>query len=206
MHSIGKYSYGNPKVLWKVGESKITCGSFVSIADDVTIFLGNGIGHDAAFVSSYPFGYIHCDIFNNAKNNNSKNTNGDVKIGNDVWIGYGSTIMSGVTISDGAIIAANSHIIKNVEPYSIVGGNPGKHIKYRFSPHQIKNLLKLKWWDWPDRRINAYMSLILSNNIDKFIITALTDSSDYSKPKYDEALIKEEVNDVINDIILYIET
>jgi acetyltransferase-like isoleucine patch superfamily enzyme len=203
--SFGKYSYGNPTILWNVCNSKFSCGKFVSIADNVIIFLGNGYGHDASFVTSYPFGYTYCDIFDNVKNN-SRNTNGDVKIGNDVWIGYGSTIMSGVNIGDGAIIAANSHVIKNVEPYSIVGGNPAKHIKYRFSSNQIKKLLQIKWWNWPEIRINAYMPLILSNNTDKFIITALTDEIDYIKPKYDNDYLREEIRDVINDIILYIET
>lgn len=51
--------------------------------------------------------------------------------------------MSGVTIGDGAVIANNSHVVKNVEPYSLVGGNPAKLIKYRFSQEQIKNYYKL---------------------------------------------------------------
>ena len=50
-------------------------------------------------------------------------------IGNDVWIGYGSTIMSGVKIGDGAVIAAGSLVVKDVDPYTIVGGNPAKTIK-----------------------------------------------------------------------------
>ena len=66
--------------------------------------------------------------------------NYDVIIGNDVWIGSNVTIMSGVTIGDGVVIANNSHVVKNVEPYSLVGGNPAKLIKYRFSQEQIKNL------------------------------------------------------------------
>jgi acetyltransferase-like isoleucine patch superfamily enzyme len=205
MLSMGKYSYGNPKILWNVDNLKVVCGNFVCIADNVTIFLGNGYGHDSSFVTIYPFGYTYCDIFDNVVNN-SRNTNGDVHIGNDVWIGNGSTIMSGVTISDGAIIAANSHVIKNIEPYSIVGGNPAKHIKYRFHPNQIKKLLQIKWWNWSDLKINAYMCLMLSTNIDKFIITALTDCGDYTKPKYDDAFLKQEIEDVIQDIILYIET
>jgi acetyltransferase-like isoleucine patch superfamily enzyme len=48
-------------------------------------------------------------------------------------IGNNATIMSGVKIGDGSVIAANSHIVKDIEPYSLVGGNPGKHIKYRFT-------------------------------------------------------------------------
>jgi acetyltransferase-like isoleucine patch superfamily enzyme len=64
-------------------------------------------------------------------------SNGDVTIGN-------VTIMSGVTIRDGAVIAANSHVVKDVAPYTIVGGNPSKLIKYRFTEKQIEMLLHLK--------------------------------------------------------------
>ena len=75
-------------------------------------------------------------------------TRGDVIIGNDVWIADNVTIMSGVRIGDGAVIACNSHVVKDVEPYSIVGGNPAKFIKHRFTQEQIECLLKIKWWNW----------------------------------------------------------
>ena len=96
-------------------------------------------------------------------------TNGDVDIGNDVWIGEHVTIMSGVTIGDGAVIATNSHVVKNVAPYSIVGGNPAKLIKYRFTEEQIQKLLEIKWWNWNDEKINSYLPLLCSSNIDDFI-------------------------------------
>jgi virginiamycin A acetyltransferase len=55
--------------------------------------------------------------------------------------------MSGVSIGDGAVIAANSTVVKNVPPYSIVGGNPARHLKFRFSDEMISLLLELKWWE-----------------------------------------------------------
>ena len=69
------------------------------------------------------------------------------KIGNDVWIGNNVTILGGLTIGDGACIAAGAIVTKDVEPYSIVGGIPARHIKYRFSKEQIDKLKKIKWWD-----------------------------------------------------------
>jgi len=81
--------------------------------------------------------------------------------------------MSGVTIGGGAVIANNSHIVKNVEPYCLVGGNPAKFIKYRFSKDQIKQLLQIRWWDWEDNKINKYISLLCNENIDDFIHKAL---------------------------------
>ena len=77
--------------------------------------------------------------------------------------------MSGVTIGDGAVIACNSHVVKNVEPYSIVGGNPAKLIKYIFTPEQIEKLLEIKWWNWDDAKINEFTPLLCNTNIDDFI-------------------------------------
>ena len=156
----GKYTYGDPNIAWNTDNSKVIVGNFTSIAANVTIILGNGRGHDKSFVTTYPFGCIHQNIFNNASISASKNTNGDVIIGNDVWIGENVTIMSGVTIGDGAIIARISHVVKNIEPYSIVGGNPAKFIKYRFTQKQIQKLLEIKWWDWDDAKINSNLHLL----------------------------------------------
>lgn len=169
------FSYGNPIVKWREsGNKQIKCGNFTSMGANVTVYLGNGKGHDCTFVSTYPFGYIHQGIFPNVSNK-SNDTNGDVIIGNDVWIGEGVCIMSGVKIGDGAVIAANSHVVKDVEPYAIIGGNPARKIKYRFTQKQIEQLLRIRWWDWDVSKINKYMHLICSNNIDNFIDAANSD-------------------------------
>ena len=165
---FGKYTYGIPNVHWGQN-SNLVIGNFCSIAENVNIYLGNGLGHDVSFVSTYPFSYIHQNVFNNLSVNPSKNTKGDVIIGNDVWIGSNVTIMSGVTIGDGSVIANNSHVVKNVEPYSIIGGNSAKLIKYRFTMEQIEKLLEIKWWDWEDSKINNFIPLLCNNNIDEFI-------------------------------------
>ena len=72
----------------------------------------------------------------------------DVVIGNDVWIAHGSTILSGVHIGNGSVIGANAVVTKDVEPYSIVGGNPAKLIKKRFDEETIKKLEDIQWWNW----------------------------------------------------------
>ena len=166
--AFGKYTYGNPQLHWENNNAKLIVGCFCSIAKDVSIYLGNGFGHDIAYVSTYPFSLIHQTTFPDIINN-SRNTKGDVIIGNDVWIGEDVRIMSGVTIGDGAVIANNSHVVKNVEPYSLVGGNPAKLIKYRFTTKQIEKLLEIKWWNWPDQLINQYTHLLCSENIDDFL-------------------------------------
>ncbi len=85
-------------------------------------------------------------------------------IGNDVWIGQNVTILPGVKIGDGAIIAANATITKNVEPYAIVGGNPARLIKKRFSAEMIELLLKLQWWNWDEQKIFDQLELLVSVN------------------------------------------
>jgi acetyltransferase-like isoleucine patch superfamily enzyme len=165
--SYGKYTYGSPTIHWTNDTAKLIVGNFCSIATNVNIYLGGN--HRTDWVTTYPFGHIHQNIFNGFNGAGHPSTKGDVIIGNDVWIGHSATIMSGVTVGSGAVIAANSHVVKDVEPYSIVGGNPAKHIRYRFTSTQIKRLLELQWWDWPIEKINDNLHNICSPNIDAFL-------------------------------------
>jgi len=94
---------------------------------------------------------------------------GPVVIGNDVWIGYEALIMSGVTIGDGAVVAARAVVTRSVEPYEIVGGNPVRHIRYRFDEPTRAALLRIRWWDWPDDKVQAHLDEINSPDIASFI-------------------------------------
>lgn len=74
-------------------------------------------------------------------------------------------IMPGITVGDGAIIASRAVVTKDVAPYEVVGSNPAKHIKYRFSPAHIEMLLEMQWWRWPDERLSQCMDLMCSADI-----------------------------------------
>jgi acetyltransferase-like isoleucine patch superfamily enzyme len=165
--SYGIYTYGRPTILWENTNAKLVIGNFCSIASGVTVYLGGN--HRTDWVTTYPFGHVNQHIFNNFNGIGHPSSKGDVIIGNDVWISDNVTIMSGVNIGDGAIIANNSHVVNDVEPYSLVGGNPAKLIKYRFTPQQIENLLKIKWWYWDNNKINKFTPLLCNSNIDEFI-------------------------------------
>ena len=78
---------------------------------------------------------------------------GQILIGNDVWIGDQVTVMGGVTIHNGALVAAGSVVTKDVPPYAIVGGNPAKVIRYRFSPETIEKFRKIRWWYWNSQQL-----------------------------------------------------
>lgn len=144
---IGRFTYGADEIKikeWGEG-ANLKIGSFCSIGQRVTVFLGGN--HRVDWVSTFPFGHVFIDDFKEPPIEGHPATKGDINIGNDVWIGEGSTIMSGITIGDGAVIATNSTVTKDVTPYSIIGGNPAKLLKYRFDADVINLLLELKWWD-----------------------------------------------------------
>ena len=105
---------------------KLIIGKFCMIASNVT-FIMNGANHLSQAITAYPFA-IFGNGWENAMEGKSYPQKGDICIGNDVWIGYQATIMPGVTIGDGAIIATNATVVNNVEPYTIVGGNPAREM------------------------------------------------------------------------------
>lgn len=166
MITKGRHTYGDPQVFeWGEG-AKLIIGNFCSIAN-CQIYLGGN--HRTDWVTTYPFGHIHQHKFNKFNGTGHPQTKGNVIVGNDVWIGGNSVIMSGITIGHGAVIANNSHVVKDVPPYSIVGGNPARVIKYRFTPEQIEKLLEIQWWHWDDDKINDNLQLLCQENIDAFI-------------------------------------
>ncbi|MBW4362539.1 CatB-related O-acetyltransferase [Flavobacterium taihuense] len=144
---------------------KLVIGKFCMIASDVK-FIMNGANHLTNALTTYPFA-IFGNGWENAMEGKQYPQKGDIHIGNDVWIGYNATIMAGVTIGDGAIIATNATVIKDVAPYSIVGGNPAAEIKKRFSDNVIEKLLKLKWWDWEIDKITRNVQNLTDVDIDK---------------------------------------
>jgi acetyltransferase-like isoleucine patch superfamily enzyme len=163
-HTIGRGTYGSPQVLsWRDGTA-LEIGSFCSISDSVTIMLGGE--HRTDWVTTYPFSQLFPEA---GAFKGHPHTKGDVVIGNDVWVGYGALILSGVRIGDGAVVAARSVVRGNVEPYSVVAGNPSRHVKFRFDEAAVNALEEIAWWDWPMDKIKEAWPLLLADDVQAFI-------------------------------------
>lgn len=168
-YEIGDYTYGHPRVYdWGDG-GVLKIGKYSCIAEGVNILLGGNHRHD--WISTYPFYSIGEGYWPGAKTvgGHDRVSKGDVAIGNDVWIGLNTLIVSGVTIGDGAVIAAGSVITRDVPSYAIVGGNPAKVIKKRFTDWQIEGLLKLAWWNLPDAEVDKIIVDLCSGDIEKIV-------------------------------------
>ena len=165
IQKVGRHSNAFSDIrVYSWGEgTKLEIGSFCTIAGNLQVFLGGN--HRTDWFTTFPFGHVYQDVFNQFDGKGHPSTKGDVLIGNDVWVGQNVTIMSGVTIGDGAVIACNSHVVKDVESYTIVGGNPAREIRKRFSEEIIEILQKLKWWEWEDEKINHVTPILCSSNL-----------------------------------------
>lgn len=104
----------------------------------------------------YPTTYINKKLFGGELSQLKQSK--PIKICNDVWIGHGAIILGGVTIGNGAIVAAGAVVTKDIPAYAIVGGNPAKILKYRFSEEIISELQGLKWWDKNDIELEQLKS------------------------------------------------
>lgn len=138
---------------------KLIIGKFCMIASGVT-FIMNGANHKMDGITAYPFNIFGKDWKVAEPKLSDLPYKGDTVIGNDVWIGTNVTIMPGVKVGDGAIIASNATVTKDVAPYSIVGGNPAKEIKKRFSEQKIQELLEMQWWNWELEEITTNLKYL----------------------------------------------
>jgi len=130
----GFYSYENIYVgnnvsigyspVFMASLSKIRIGNNVMFGPNVTLVGGN---HNTTVV-----GEFMTDVHQKTENDDL-----GIIIEDDVWVGCNVTILRGVSIGRGAIIAADALVNKSVPPYSIVGGNPAKILKFRWDPDTI---------------------------------------------------------------------
>lgn len=186
IHSIGKHSYGIDLIrLRSFGQPyALRVGRFCSLADNINIFLAGN--HMKDWISTAAFNAKFFPVINDLLASKktyleTHSSNGDVIIGHDVWVGSFATIMSGVKIGHGAIVAANSHVVNDVPPYAIVGGNPAKIIRFRFSQEIIDLLLALKWWELDDAFINLMLPILTAPPSSEILGLLIAECEHYSR-------------------------
>lgn len=136
---IGAYTHGGCFVPHAFGRNT-TIGRYTSIAR--TAFAAT-LDHPTQFKGMHGF------FFNsNFGYTDHAREYSPLAIGNDVWLGHNAVISSGVNvIGHGAVVGAGAVVFKDVPPYAVVVGNPGRVVRYRFSPDTIERLLAEAWWD-----------------------------------------------------------
>lgn len=144
---------------------KLIIGKFCALATGVK-FIMNGANHQMSGFSTYPFNIFGSGWERVTPKPEELPFKGDTVIGNDVWIGYEAVIMPGVKIGDGAIVAAKSVVVKDVPPYTIVGGNPASLLRQRFPDKIIDALLEIAWWNWDIEKITRNLEKIVGADIE----------------------------------------
>lgn len=144
---------------------KLIIGSFCSIGSGAAFIMAGNQGHRNDWISTFPF-YWMPDVaaFHGAQN--GFRSAGNTVVGNDVWIGSEAVVMPGVSIGDGAVIGTRALVTRDVEPYTIVGGNPAAPIRKRFDDVRIAMLSEMQWWDWDDDQLRVAMPILTSGDVE----------------------------------------
>ncbi len=166
IHDPREFQKNNVLYHYPINKDRLIIGKFCSIACGAK-FLFNSANHKMASLSTYTFP-LFFEEWGLKKENVAQawDQKGDIMIGNDVWIGYEAVILSGVTIGDGAVIGCRAVVTKDIPPYTIVGGVPAKPIRKRFDEETIKELQKIKWWDWPEEKITEKIQAIQAGDLE----------------------------------------
>jgi hypothetical protein len=163
--ALGDYSY-------VVNDSQIayaTIGKFCSIAAMTRINPGNHPMHRA---SQAHFSYRASAYFPGEADEAeffAWRRSHHVAFGHDVWIGHGAIVLPGRNIGTGAVVAAGAVVTKDVPPYTIVGGNPAKPIRWRFSERIADELMTLAWWNWEHDRLRIALPDFRNLPIEDFV-------------------------------------
>lgn len=155
--------------LFESSPEVLRIGRFCQIADGV-LFITASANHRFDGISSFPFA-----VFDGGFDQNRPSLpkpGADTIIGHDVWIGQGARILPGAELGNGVIVGAGAVVCGCVPPYTVVGGNPARILRRRFSTEQAAQLDRIAWWDWPIDVILAYEALISGGDVDALMRVA----------------------------------
>lgn len=158
---LGEYSYVSSGSI--VNRTRI--GKFTSIGPGTYIGLWD---HDTD-VTTHSFHLYETSGYFVKGYKNYKRDSIITDVGNDVWVGANVCIQKGVSIGSGAIIGSGSVVTKDVEPYSIIVGNPGRLLRKRFNDNVISMFMTTNWWDFSRVKLKEMVEKGLFEDIDLFV-------------------------------------
>jgi len=144
---------------------RLIVGKFCALARGVK-FIMNGANHKISGFSTYPFQIFGGGWERVTPAPGDLPYRGDTVVGNDVWIGYEAMLMPGVKVGDGGIIASRAVVVRDVEPYTVVGGNPAVPLRARFDAETVAALLEIAWWEWDAERITRNLEAIVAADVE----------------------------------------
>ena len=125
IHSTGiVYSSAKISMPWNLVMAEHSCiANNVIIENTATVTLG-------AYSIISQYSYL-CTATHDIRDNNFPQYSKPIKLGRRSWVAARCFIGPGVLIGEGAVVGASSSVFKNVEPWTVVGGNPAKIISKR---------------------------------------------------------------------------
>lgn len=162
-------------VLTAGSRSQLLSGTIASTNDDAHILIGRyaSLGRNITFdmedrasrasAAAYPFSFWSPSPAEDVPERRQ------IIIGNDVRIESNVIFRGGITVGNGAIVRAGAVLMEDVPPYAVVEGNPARVAGYRFDVDTIRQLQRIKWWNWPEEDIRKNIH-ILADNVDAFLM------------------------------------
>ncbi|WP_172664519.1 glycosyltransferase [Selenomonas sp. oral taxon 478] len=162
-------------VLTAGSRSQLLSGTIASTNDDAHILIGRyaSLGRNITFdmedrasrasAAAYPFSFWSPSPAEDVPERRQ------IIIGNNVRIESNVIFRGGITVGNGAIVRAGAVLMEDVPPYAVVEGNPARVAGYRFDVDTIRQLQRIKWWNWPEEDIRKNIH-ILADNVDAFLM------------------------------------
>ena len=161
--TFGVCSYGIPEVrtFTREGGLRLRIGNYTSVANGALFLLGGN--HPTDRLTTFPH-RIRMDLADVGSDGFPRRSR-DIVVGCDVWIGASTVILAGVNIGHGAVVAAGAVVVRDVEPFAIVAGNPARVVRFRFSENDRDLLLQLAWWDWDDEVVRDAVPILAEGDL-----------------------------------------
>ena len=140
---LGPHVRGTPRIKHYGGRpARAIIGPYATFGDGAELFVDGY--HRTDWVTTFPLTALAGD-----PGHSHLTHKGDIEVGPGAWIGENATLMGGVRVGAGAVVAPHAVVTRDVEPYTVVAGNPARCSGGRFADAAAEELAGVEWWRWP---------------------------------------------------------